>query len=145
MLMNLKSVMEALNSNISKLNPIFLELVLNGALGALLRNQASFAPGRTIPSSMEAKTSDDMGFHLNDDSPLKTPTVAGTEVDDADMDVSPVEINEWCNGILGMMLILTNCSDVKIRKTFLDLFERQVMGSIESNIGKVGLSLKTLK
>ena len=136
-LLNLKSVMEALNSNISELDPKFLELVLNGALGALLKNQASFAPGRAILSSMEAEAFVEGGFRLNDDNTVKASTATGTEVDDADMDVSPVEIIEWCNGVLGMMLILTNCTEVQIRKTFLDQFERLVMSSIESNIGRV--------
>lgn len=136
-LVNLKSVMEALNKNISELDPKFLELVLNGALGALLKNQASFAPGKTVLSSLEVETSAGGGFQLNDDHSIRA-TISSAESEmDTDMDVSPVEIIEWCNGVLGMMLILTNCTQVRIRKAFLDQFERLVMSSIESNIGRV--------
>jgi hypothetical protein len=136
-LVNLKSVMEALNKNISELDPKFLELVLNGALGALLKNQASFAPGKIVLSSLEVDTSVDGGFQLNNDHSIRA-TIPSTESDlDTDVDVSPVEIIEWCNGVLGMMLILTNCTHVRIRKAFLDQFERLVMSSIESNIGRV--------
>ncbi|KAF9896033.1 hypothetical protein BX616_008277, partial [Lobosporangium transversale] len=56
---------------------------------------------------------------------------------DSEMDVSPVEITEWCNGLLGMMLVLTSCTGVRIRKPFLDQFERLVTSSIESNISKI--------
>ncbi|KAG0052721.1 hypothetical protein BGZ83_002190 [Gryganskiella cystojenkinii] len=136
-LMNLKSVMEALNANITELDLKFLELVLNGALGVLLKNQAAFAPGRAMLSSIEMEASVEGGFHLTDDNAMKTPVATGTDVDDADMDVSPVEIIEWCNGLLGMMLILTNCTEVQIRKAFLNQFERLVMSSIESNIGRI--------
>lgn len=136
--MNLKSVMEALSNNISSLDPKFLELTLNSALGALLKNQASFAPGKALSSTMEGESSLEGGLQLNNDDPVKSMTVSEPEVD-ADMDVSQVEIIEWCNGVLGMMLILTNCTEVRIRKVFLDQFERLVMSSVESNIGRVRL------
>ncbi|KAF9999675.1 hypothetical protein BGZ65_005007 [Modicella reniformis] len=120
-LVNLKSVIESLNKNSTELDPKFLELILNGALGAILKKQASFAPGKPALSADES-----MSFNFG----------AEAEVD-SEVDVSPVEITEWCNGLLGTMLILTSCTGVQIRKAFLDQFERLVMSSIESNIGKI--------
>ena len=73
------------------------------------------------------------GFNLED---VLTKAQDSSEMD-SDIDVSAVDITEWCNGLLGMMLILTHCTTVAIRKSFLDQFERLVMSSIESNIGKV--------
>ncbi|KAG0204440.1 hypothetical protein BGX28_003622 [Mortierella sp. GBA30] len=130
-LVSIKSVMESLNKNIDQLDPRFLELILNGALGVLLKKQAAFAPGKAGSSSMVDNGS--MGFDLEN---VLTKSREETEMD-SDMEVSAVEITEWCNGLLGMMLILTNCTAVSIRKAFLDQFERLVMSSIESNIGKI--------
>lgn len=126
-LVNIKGVMESLNKNIADLDPKFLELILNGTLGALLKKQAAFAPGRPEADPTAAET----GFNLGEDSGV----VGGTV--DSEMEVSAVEIAEWCNGLLGMMLILTNCTSVQIKKSFLEQFERLIMGSIESNINKV--------
>ncbi|KAI8602311.1 armadillo-type protein [Dissophora ornata] len=129
-LVNLKSVLETLNKNAAELDPKFLELVLNGALGALFKKQAAFAPGKQV--SGHAAESESMDFSLGED-------MAGpheSEID-SDMDVSPLEITEWCNGLLGMMLIMTSCPGVKIRKAYLGQFERLVMSSIESNVGKI--------
>ncbi|KAG0324957.1 hypothetical protein BGZ99_001259, partial [Dissophora globulifera] len=122
-LVNLKSVMESLSRNVEELDHRFLEVIVNGALGALLKKQAPFAPGKR-PMSL-----------LNDAGDVSTKPEEEPEMD-SDMDVSPVEITEWCNGLLGMMLLLTNCTGVKIRRTFLDQFERLVMSSIESNLSK---------
>lgn len=128
-LVNIKGVMESLNKNIADLDPKFLELILNGTLGALLRKQAAFAPGR--PEVVDPTTAESTGFNLGEDSGVVSTTV------DSEMDVSAVEIAEWCNGLLGMMLILTNCTAVQIKKSFLDQFERLIMSSIESNISKI--------
>lgn len=128
-LVNIKGVMESLNKNIADLDPKFLELILNGTLGALLKKQAAFAPGR--PEVVDPTTADSTGFNLGEDSGVVPTTV------DSEMEVSAVEIAEWCNGLLGMMLILTNCTAVQIKKSFLDQFERLIMSSIESNISKV--------
>ncbi|KAI7831757.1 armadillo-type protein [Gamsiella multidivaricata] len=133
-LVNIRSVMDSLNKNSVVLDPKFLELILNGALGALLKKQAAFAPGKAVSVTMTE--SDSMGFSLGDEG--LTTAKGREEVEmDSDMDVSPVEITEWCNGLLGMMLILTSCTGVRIRRTFLEQFERLVMSSIESNIGKI--------
>ncbi|KAF9207309.1 hypothetical protein BGZ49_000724 [Haplosporangium sp. Z 27] len=131
-LVNIKSVMESINKNIAQLDPKFLELILNGALGALLKKQAAFAPGKAVAQTIETD-SGSLGFTLGD--PIKR-TSQEAEID-SDMDASPVEIADWCNGLLGMMLILTSCTAVKIRKAFLEQFERLVMSSIESNISKI--------
>ncbi|KAI1314758.1 hypothetical protein EDD11_001727 [Mortierella claussenii] len=138
-LMNIKAVMESLNKNSTELDAKFLELVLNGALGALLQKQATFAPGKSVPSTLliESTAEFDSGAmepNLEESDGSKRSLAVET---DSDMDASPVEITEWCNGLLGMMLILTSCLGVNIRKTFLDKFERLVMSSIESNIGKI--------
>ncbi|KAG0257240.1 hypothetical protein BGZ95_005295, partial [Linnemannia exigua] len=131
-LVNIKGVMESLNKNIAELDPKFLELILNGTLGALLKKQAAFAPGRP---EMADPTMESTGFNLgeNDSSAATTSGV----IADSEMEVSAVEIAEWCNGLLGMMLILTNCAAVQIKKSFLDQFERFIMSSIESSIGKI--------
>jgi hypothetical protein len=129
-LVNIKGVMESLNKNIADLDPKFLELILNGALGALLKKQAAFAPGRPEVDPTAAET----GFTLGEHSGVVSGTV------DSEMEVSAVEIAEWCNGLLGMMLILTNCTSVQIKKSFLEQFERLIMSSIESNISKVSKS-----
>ncbi|KAF9293013.1 hypothetical protein BGZ88_005891 [Linnemannia elongata] len=128
-LVNIKGVMESLNKNIADLDPKFLELILNGTLGALLKKQAAFAPGR--PEVVDPTTAESTGFNLGEDSGVVPTTV------DSEMEVSAVEIAEWCNGLLGMMLILTNCTAVQIKKSFLDQFERLIMSSIESNISKI--------
>ncbi|KAF9536653.1 hypothetical protein EC957_010178, partial [Mortierella hygrophila] len=128
-LVNIKGVMESLNKNIADLDPKFLELILNGTLGALLMKQAAFAPGR--PEVVDPTTVESTGFNLGEDSGVAPTTV------DSEMEVSAVEIAEWCNGLLGMMLILTNCTAVQIKKSFLDQFERLIMSSIESNISKI--------
>ena len=128
-LVNIKGVMESLNKNIAVLDSKFLELILNGTLGALLKKQAAFAPGR--PEVVDPTTAESTGFNLGEDSGVVPITV------DSEMEVSAVEIAEWCNGLLGMMLILTNCTAVQIKKSFLDQFERLIMSSIESNISKV--------
>ncbi|KAG0005572.1 hypothetical protein BGZ79_003817 [Entomortierella chlamydospora] len=131
-LVNIKSVMESINKNIAELDPKFLELVLNGSLGALLKKQAAFAPGKAVAPVVDTN-SESLGFNLGE-----VPKKSRQEPEmDSDMDVSPVEIAEWCNGLLGMMLILTSCTGVRIRKAFLEQFERLVMSSIESNIGKI--------
>ncbi|KAF9169523.1 hypothetical protein BGX21_008690 [Mortierella sp. AD011] len=131
-LVNIKSVMESINKNIAELDPKFLELVLNGSLGALLKKQAAFAPGKAVAPVVDT-SSESLGFKLSE-----VPKKSRQEPEmDSDMDVSPVEIAEWCNGLLGMMLILTSCTSVRIRKAFLEQFERLVMSSIESNIGKI--------
>ncbi|KAG9063326.1 hypothetical protein KI688_004208 [Linnemannia hyalina] len=128
-LVNIKGVMESLNKNIADLDPKFLELILNGTLGALLKKQAAFAPGR--PEVVDPTTIESTGFNLGDDSGV-VPTAV-----DSEMEVSAVEIAEWSNGLLGMMLILTNCTAVQIKKSFLEQFERLIMSSIESNISKI--------
>ncbi|KAF9084004.1 hypothetical protein BGX23_010924 [Mortierella sp. AD031] len=131
-LVNIKGVMESLNKNISELDPKFLELILNGTLGALLKKQAAFAPGRP---NIDPTVTESAGFDLGGLSSSGTSGVSGAV--DSEMDVSAVEIAEWCNGLLGMMLILTNCTSVQIKQTFLDQFERLIMSSIESSIGKI--------
>ncbi|KAF9133212.1 hypothetical protein BGW39_010323 [Mortierella sp. 14UC] len=131
-LVNIKGVMESLNKNIADLDPKFLELILNGTLGALLKKQAAFAPGR--PEMTDPTATESTGFNLGGD--LIATTTSGVVVD-SEMEVSAVEIAEWCNGMLGMMLILTNCTAVQIKKSFLDQFERFIMSSIESTIGKI--------
>ncbi|KAF9113074.1 hypothetical protein BGX27_002279 [Mortierella sp. AM989] len=131
-LVNIKSVMESLNKNIAMLDLKFLELILNGSLGALLKKQAAYAPGKAVAPSIDT-SSGSLGFNLGED-PIKSSQEPEM---DSDMDVSPVEIAEWCNGLLGMMLILTSCTGINIRKKFLEQFERLVMSSIESNIGKI--------
>ncbi|KAF9953857.1 hypothetical protein BGZ72_005108 [Mortierella alpina] len=130
-LMNIKSVMESLSKNAEKLDAGFLELILNGALGALLKKQAAFAPGK--PGAGTMVETEKTGFNLDD---VLNKAQDNSEMD-SDIDVSAVDITEWCNGLLGMMLILTHCTTVTIRKSFLDQFERLVMSSIESNIGKI--------
>lgn len=130
-LVNIKSVMECLAKNVEDLDPRFLELIFNGALGVLLKKQAAFAPGK--PGACATAETENAGFTLDD---VLTQAQENSEVD-SDMEVSPVDITEWCNGLLGMMLIFTNCTTVTIKKAFLDQFERLVMSSIESNIGKV--------
>ncbi|KAF9902676.1 hypothetical protein EC991_004634 [Linnemannia zychae] len=130
-LVNIKGVMESLNKSIEDLDPKFLELILNGTLGALLKNQAAFAPGR--PEITEPSVTESTGFNIGGDLAATAPS----GVVDSEMEVSAVEIAEWCNGLLGMMLILTNCTAVKIKKSFLDQFERFIMSSIESTIGKI--------
>lgn len=129
--MNIKSVMEVLNKNSRSLNPKFLELVLNGAIGALLKNQALYAPGKGPLTGSELDTSSSGGFEILDSMAANKTSV------DTEIDVSPVEIAEWCNGLLGMMLILSNCTHVMIQQKFLDRFERLVISSIESNNAKV--------
>ncbi|KAF9431641.1 hypothetical protein BGZ76_011895 [Entomortierella beljakovae] len=131
-LLSIKSVMESLNKNTEELDPKFLELILNGSLGALLKKQSSFAPGKGISAPAEV-SSESLGFNLGE-VPIKSNQPA--EVD-KDMEVSSIEITEWCNGLLGMMLILTSCTGVRIRKTYLEQFERLVMSSIESDISKI--------
>ncbi|KAF9348960.1 hypothetical protein BGX34_002136 [Mortierella sp. NVP85] len=131
-LVNLKSVMESLNNNSAELDGQFLELILNGALGAILKKQAGFAPGKAV-LPLPVTSSESLGFNLDEDAGKKR---AEAELD-SEADVSPVEITEWCNGLLGTMLILTSCTGVQIRKGFLDQFERLVMSSLESNIGKI--------
>ncbi|KAF9976019.1 hypothetical protein BGZ75_000349, partial [Mortierella antarctica] len=130
-LVNIKSVMESLGKNVEDLDSGFLELILNGALGVLLKKQAAFAPGK--PGAGVILETENAGFNLDD---VLTKAQENSEMD-SDMEVSAVDITEWCNGLLGMMLILTNCTTVTIRKAFLDQFERLVMSSIESNIGKI--------
>ncbi|KAG0317822.1 hypothetical protein BG000_004413, partial [Podila horticola] len=130
-LVNIKSVMEALNKNSPSLDPKLLELVLNGAIGALLKNQADYAPGKGPLTGSELDTSSSGGFEILDSMAASEPSV------DSEIDVSPVEIAEWCNGLLGMMLILTNCTHVAIQQKFLDRFERLVVSSIESNNAKI--------
>ncbi|KAF9932214.1 hypothetical protein BGZ67_004856 [Mortierella alpina] len=130
-LVNIKSVMESLGKNVEDLDSGFLELILNGALGVLLKKQAAFAPGK--PGAGVILEMENAGFNLDD---VLTKAQENSEMD-SDMEVSAVDITEWCNGLLGMMLILTNCTTVTIRKAFLDQFERLVMSSIESNIGKI--------
>lgn len=130
-LVNIKSVMESLNKKSAELDGKYLELILNGALGAILKKQAAFAPGK---ASLPLETvTESMGFNL-DMSGNKTRTPVEL---DSEVDVSPVEITEWCNGLLGTMLILTSCTGVRIQRAFLDQFERLVMSSMDSNIGKV--------
>ncbi|KAF9563172.1 hypothetical protein EC968_004980 [Mortierella alpina] len=130
-LVNIKSVMESLAKNAEILDSSFLELILNGALGVLLKKQAAFAPGKTGTGAMVE--TENAGFNLDD---VLTKAQENSEMD-SDMEVSAVDITEWCNGLLGMMLILTNCTTVTIRRAYLDQFERLVMSSIESNIGKI--------
>lgn len=134
-LVNIKSVMEALNKNSRSLDPKLLELVLNGAIGALLKNQAEYAPGKGPLAGSELETSSSGGFEILDSMVARKPSV------DSEIDVSPVEMAEWCNGLLGMMLILTNCTHVAIQQKFLDRFERLVISSIESNNAKVHSSI----
>ncbi len=130
--------MESLAKNVEDLDAGFLELILNGALGMLLKKQATSAPGKPgVGAMVEIENA---GFDLENN---LTKAQENTEMD-LDMEVSAVDITEWCNGLLGMMLILTNCTAVTIRKAFLDQFERLVMSSIESNIGKVGPLLRIL-
>jgi hypothetical protein len=124
--------MESLNNHSAELDGKFLELILNGALGAILKKQAGFAPGKAV-LPLPVTSSESLGFNLDEDASKKR---AEAELD-SEADVSPVEITEWCNGLLGTMLILTSCTGVKIRKAFLEQFERLVMSSLESNIGKV--------
>ncbi|KAF9189684.1 hypothetical protein BGZ50_000632 [Haplosporangium sp. Z 11] len=130
-LKNIKSVMESLNKDIDVLDPAFLELVLNGTLGALVKDQAALAPGKTSVTD-ELETT---GFNLTDIGATSAPGV-NPELD-SDMEVSAAEITAWCNGLLGMMLVLTNCTCVAIKKTYLDQFERLIRSSIESNISKI--------
>ncbi|KAF9394364.1 hypothetical protein CPC16_011580 [Podila verticillata] len=130
-LVNIKSVMEVLNKNSRSLNPKFLELVLNGAIGALLKNQAVYAPGKGPLTGSELDTSSSGGFEILDSMAANKTSM------DTEIDVSPVEIAEWCNGLLGMMLILSNCTHVMIQQKFLDRFERLVISSIESNNAKI--------
>ncbi|KAG0032474.1 hypothetical protein BGZ81_010821 [Podila clonocystis] len=129
-LVNIKSVMEVLNKNSRSLDSKLLELVLNGAIGALLKNQAEYAPGKGPLAGSELDTASG-GFEILDSMTASKPSV------DSEIDVSPVEIAEWCNGLLGMMLILTNCTHVAIQQKFLDRFERLVISSIESNNAKI--------
>ncbi|KAG0088006.1 hypothetical protein BGZ92_006713 [Podila epicladia] len=130
-LVNIKSVMEALNKNSRSLDPKLLELVLNGAIGALLKNQAEYAPGKGPLTGSELETSSSGGFEILDSLTASKPSV------DSEIDVSPVEMAEWCNGLLGMMLVLTNCTHVAIHQKFLDRFERLIISSIESNNAKI--------
>ncbi|KAG0334962.1 hypothetical protein BG004_000194 [Podila humilis] len=143
-LVNIKSVMESLSRNSSTLDPKFLELVLNGAIGALLKNQAEYAPGKgpvaIISDTVGAAGS---GFEILDSMTSSAngnniSNATGTSVPvDSEIDVSPAEVAEWCNGLLGMMLILTNCTHVAIQQKFLDRFERLVISSIESSNTKI--------
>ncbi|KAF9419120.1 hypothetical protein BGZ94_009514 [Podila epigama] len=144
-LVSIKTVMETLNKNSSTLDAKFLELVLNGAIGALLKKQAEYAPGKEPllgngieTGGLDSTRSGVSGFGTLD-------ALAGQGISasssvhavDSEMDVSPVEIAEWCNGLLGMMLILTNCTQVAVHQKFLDRFERMIISSIESNISKI--------
>ncbi|KAG0226196.1 armadillo-type protein [Mortierella sp. GBAus27b] len=141
-LVNIKSVMESLNKNSEELDSKFLELILNGALGAILKKQAGFAPERAVVVGLERESgtsSSSLGFNLGEtlEGGKANAAAAGGSELDSEADVSPVEITEWCNGLLATMLILTSCTGVQIRKGFLDQFERMVMSSIGSNISKM--------
>ncbi|KAF9581415.1 hypothetical protein BGW38_001584, partial [Lunasporangiospora selenospora] len=135
-LVNIKSVMECLEKSASteQLDPKFMELIFNGAIGSLLTSQVAFAPGKAIEPTVAA--TETLDFVLGDPKVGRRDAKAAAP-EDQEVDASPVDITRWCNGLLGAMLIMTNCARVEVLPKFMNLFGRMIMSSIESNVAKI--------
>ncbi|KAF9162925.1 hypothetical protein DFQ26_003103 [Actinomortierella ambigua] len=118
---------------ITKVDKEFLSLILNGTMAALIKTQAPYAPGNVLLDTT-------FGSSTLPTVSVSPPAVGSSRVqdaEDAEMDVSPAEITAWCNGLLAMMVLVTNRTQSHLQEEYLDKFERMLRGSIESSVSQV--------